>query len=251
MEGATANGVHERGPGGRVCLIGAGSSGIAAAKALHERGIDFDCFEKSDRVGGNWVFENKNGMSAAYRDLFINTSRPRMEYSDFPMPRLLPGLPASHQIAAYFDEYVDHFGFRDSIAFETGVQHAARERGRQLDDRARHRRDARLRRADRRQRAPLEPALARTGVPRLGSLRRRADACPLLHRQLDLRRQARRGRWGWATRRWTSPWSPPTWPSAPTCRPARASGSCPSTCSANRSTRCATTRGCRSRSASA
>ncbi len=47
-----------------ACVIGAGSSGIAAAKALHERGIPFDCFEKSDRVGGNWVFGNKNGMSS-------------------------------------------------------------------------------------------------------------------------------------------------------------------------------------------
>ena len=39
-----------------VCVIGAGSSGIAAAKALHQRGFDFDCYEKSDRVGGNWVY---------------------------------------------------------------------------------------------------------------------------------------------------------------------------------------------------
>ena len=111
----------------RVCLIGAGSSGIAAAKALHERGLDFDCFEKSDRVGGNWVFANKNGMSAAYRDLFINTSRPRMEYSDFPMPDSYPDFPHHTQIAAYFEQYVDRFGFRDRITFETGVEHAARD----------------------------------------------------------------------------------------------------------------------------
>ncbi len=111
-----------------ACIIGAGSSGIAAAKALYERGIPFDCFEKSDRVGGNWVFANKNGMSAAYRDLFINTSRPRMEYSDFPMPESYPDFPHHTQIAAYFDDYVDHFGFRDRITFETGVEHAARER---------------------------------------------------------------------------------------------------------------------------
>jgi len=114
-------------PPARVCLIGAGSSGIAAAKALHERGIAFDCFEKSDRVGGNWVFENKNGMSAAYRDLFINTSRPRMQYSDFPMPDSYPDFPHHTQIAAYFEEYVDHFGFRDSITFETAVQHVSRD----------------------------------------------------------------------------------------------------------------------------
>jgi dimethylaniline monooxygenase (N-oxide forming) len=111
----------------RVCLIGAGSSGIAAAKALYERGIDFDCFEKSNRIGGNWVFENKNGMSAAYRDLFINTSRPRMEYSDFPMPESYPDFPHHTQIAAYFEGYVDHFGFRDRIVFETAVEHAARQ----------------------------------------------------------------------------------------------------------------------------
>jgi dimethylaniline monooxygenase (N-oxide forming) len=111
----------------RVCLIGAGSSGITAAKALHERGLPFDCFEKSDRVGGNWVFENRNGMSAAYRDLFINTSRPRMEYSDFPMPESYPDFPHHTHIAAYFDAYVDHFGLRDLITFQTGVEHASRD----------------------------------------------------------------------------------------------------------------------------
>jgi dimethylaniline monooxygenase (N-oxide forming) len=125
------NGLHQPEPAssesGRVCLIGAGSSGIAAAKALHERGIAFDCFEKSDRVGGNWVFGNSNGMSAAYRDLFINTSRPRMEYSDLPMPESYPDFPHHTQIAAYFEKYVDHFGFREKITFETGVEHAELE----------------------------------------------------------------------------------------------------------------------------
>jgi cation diffusion facilitator CzcD-associated flavoprotein CzcO len=110
-----------------ACVIGAGSSGIAAAKALHERGIPFDCYEKSDRVGGNWVFGNKNGMSSAYRSLHINTSRERMEYSDFPMPSSYPDFPHHTQIAEYFASYVDRFGFRDRIMFETGVEHAKRE----------------------------------------------------------------------------------------------------------------------------
>ena len=109
-----------------ACIIGAGSSGIAAAKALHERGIPFDCFEKSDRVGGNWVFGNSNGMSSAYRSLHINTSRERMEYSDFPMPSSYPDFPHHTHIAAYFNDYVDRFGFRERIAFETGVQRAVR-----------------------------------------------------------------------------------------------------------------------------
>jgi NADPH-dependent 2,4-dienoyl-CoA reductase/sulfur reductase-like enzyme len=112
-----------------VAVLGAGSSGIAALKALHERGLDVTCFEASDRVGGNWVFENKNGMSAAYRHLHINTSRDRMEYADFPMPRDLPDYPRHDQIAAYFDAYVDHFGVRDRIRFETTVEHAERLAG--------------------------------------------------------------------------------------------------------------------------
>jgi dimethylaniline monooxygenase (N-oxide forming) len=107
-----------------TAIIGAGSSGIAVAKALHERGLPFVCFEASDRVGGNWVFGNKNGMSSAYRDLHINTSRARMEYSDFPMPERCPHFPHHTQIAEYFDSYVDHFRFRDGIRFETAVQRA-------------------------------------------------------------------------------------------------------------------------------
>ena len=108
----------------RACIIGAGSSGIATAKALLDRGVPFDCFEKSDQVGGNWVFGNRNGMSAAYRDLFINVSRERMAYADFPMPSSYPDFPHHTHIKEYFDNYVDHFGLREHITFETGVEHA-------------------------------------------------------------------------------------------------------------------------------
>ncbi|MFZ5845821.1 flavin-containing monooxygenase [Nocardioides pakistanensis] len=105
----------------RVCIIGAGSSGIAAAQVLHERGIDFDCFEMGSEVGGNWRYENDNGMSSAYRSLHINTSRQLMEYRSFPMPEDLPDYPSHWQIADYFDAFVDHFGFRDKITFRTEV----------------------------------------------------------------------------------------------------------------------------------
>ncbi|MGZ8737839.1 MAG: flavin-containing monooxygenase [Nocardioides sp.] len=104
-----------------VCIIGAGSSGIAAAQVLHERGVDFDGFEMGSEVGGNWRYENDNGMSSAYRSLHINTSRHLMEYKAYPMPEDLPDYPNHWQIAQYFDDYVDHFGFRDQITFRTEV----------------------------------------------------------------------------------------------------------------------------------
>ncbi|HWE63608.1 MAG TPA: NAD(P)-binding domain-containing protein [Chloroflexota bacterium] len=110
----------------RACIIGAGSSGITAVKALHDAGIPFDCYEKSDCIGGNWAFGNKNGMSAAYRTLHINSSRDSMQYADYPMPKTLPFFPHHTHIAAYFNDYVDHFGLRDKITFNTGVEHAER-----------------------------------------------------------------------------------------------------------------------------
>ena len=108
--------------GKRVCVIGAGSSGITACQNLLERGIEFDCFEKSSEVGGNWRYENDNGMSAAYESLHINTSRGMMEYGAFPMPGHLPDYPNHFQIADYFDDYVDHFGIREKIKFKTEVK---------------------------------------------------------------------------------------------------------------------------------
>jgi cation diffusion facilitator CzcD-associated flavoprotein CzcO len=114
---------------GKVCIIGAGSSGIAACQVLHARGIAFDCFEKGSHVGGNWRYENDNGMSSAYRSLFINTSRQMMEYASYPMPKDYPDYPHHTQIARYFDEYVDYFGFRDRIRFRTEVSAVEPEGG--------------------------------------------------------------------------------------------------------------------------
>jgi dimethylaniline monooxygenase (N-oxide forming) len=105
----------------KVCVIGAGSSGIVACQVLNARGIAFDCFEKGSQVGGNWRFENDNGMSSAYRSLHINTSRRVMAFKTLPMPDHYPDYPDHFQMAAYFDEYVDHFGLREKIRFRTEV----------------------------------------------------------------------------------------------------------------------------------
>jgi cation diffusion facilitator CzcD-associated flavoprotein CzcO len=102
-------------------VIGAGSSGITACQNLDERGVEFSCFEKGSDVGGIWRYRNDNGMSAAYRSLHINTSREMMEYSAFPMPVDYPDYPGHAEIAAYFEDFVDHFGLRDRIEFNTEV----------------------------------------------------------------------------------------------------------------------------------
>lgn len=105
----------------KVCIVGAGSSGIAACQVLAARGIPFDCFEKGSTIGGNWRFENDNGMSSAYRSLHINSGRKIMSFKAFPMPDDYPDYPNHFQIAKYFDDYVEHFGLADKVSFNTEV----------------------------------------------------------------------------------------------------------------------------------
>jgi cation diffusion facilitator CzcD-associated flavoprotein CzcO len=112
----------------RVCVIGAGPSGIAAAKALHQRGIAFDCFERRDRVGGLWAVA-EGDVQASYPSLECNTSKRRTEFSDFRMPRHFPAYPHNTQMARYFNGYVDHFSFRDRITFNTSVERAVQTTG--------------------------------------------------------------------------------------------------------------------------
>lgn len=113
----------------RACVIGAGSSGIAAAKALYLAGVPYDCFEKGARIGGNWLYNNPNGQSACYETLEVNTSGPRMAFSDFPMPANYPPYAHHDQVQRYFESYVDHFGFRHAITFDTTVEQVSHDDG--------------------------------------------------------------------------------------------------------------------------
>lgn len=113
----------------RVCVVGAGSSGIVAVKVLREHGHEVDCYEVGSGIGGNWRFRNDNGMSASYASLHINTSKDKMAYSDYPMPESYPDYPHHSQILDYFEDYVDHFDFRDCIRFATEVTSIRAEGG--------------------------------------------------------------------------------------------------------------------------
>lgn len=105
----------------KVCIIGAGSSGLAAAKVLHDSAIAFDWFEMSSGIGGNWRYNNDNGRSAAYDTLHIDTSKERMAFSDFPMPAAFPNYPHHSQVLEYFQNYAEHFGLMSLVTFRTRV----------------------------------------------------------------------------------------------------------------------------------
>jgi hypothetical protein len=97
-------------------------------KALKDAGLPAVCFEKGSKIGGNWVFDNDNQQSRIYRSLRINTSRDRMQFSDFPMPADYPDYAGHEQVARYFDAYAEAFGLRPSIRFRAAVASVAPQR---------------------------------------------------------------------------------------------------------------------------
>ncbi|MEO0981924.1 MAG: NAD(P)-binding domain-containing protein [Pseudomonadota bacterium] len=110
----------------KSCIIGAGCSGFTMAKRLKDHGLPYDCFEMSDEVGGNWYYKNPNGLSSCYESLHIDTSKWRLAFEDHPVPEDWPDFPHHAQLHQYFKDYVDHFGLRDTITFNTAVEKAER-----------------------------------------------------------------------------------------------------------------------------
>jgi Flavin-binding monooxygenase-like len=110
----------------KVCVIGAGVSGLTACKALGDFGVPHTCFEASDEVGGNWYFQNPNGVSSAYRSLHIDISKPSISFRDFPMPDRYPDYPHHTHIFEWLRDYADAFGLRERIRFNTRVSRAER-----------------------------------------------------------------------------------------------------------------------------
>lgn len=111
----------------RICVIGAGPSGLAAAKNCIEFGLDAVVFEQNDKVGGNWVYDARTGHSSVYENTHIISSKIWSEYEDFPMPASCPEYPRHDQLQAYFESYAQHFRVHERIRFRHTVERVERE----------------------------------------------------------------------------------------------------------------------------
>lgn len=102
-------------------VIGAGSAGLAAAKALSERGVAYRHLEKGSMVGGLWRIDNDNGGAAAYETLHLNSSRTRTGFPSYPMPEDWPDYPSHDLVASYLEDVADRFGLTERITFDAEV----------------------------------------------------------------------------------------------------------------------------------
>lgn len=109
----------------KICIIGAGPSGLAAGKNCLEQGLnDFVIFEKNNQLGGNWVFDTKGNHSSVYETTHLISSKRLSEYEDFPMPSEYPDYPSHSQLLKYFNDYADHFALHPYIHYNSLVEKA-------------------------------------------------------------------------------------------------------------------------------
>jgi|SRR5690554_166493 len=99
----------------RIAVVGAGFAGLSTGKLLNDLGYNVTIFEKDSEVGGVWT--------SSRRYPGLGTQNPGSTYalSEHPMPKFYPEWPSGEQMQAYFESYVEKFGFREIIKLNTEV----------------------------------------------------------------------------------------------------------------------------------
>uniref|UniRef100_A0A0K0EJD7 Flavin-containing monooxygenase n=1 Tax=Strongyloides stercoralis TaxID=6248 RepID=A0A0K0EJD7_STRER len=108
----------------RVCVIGAGVSGLPSIKSCLEEGFSVVCYEKTDKIGGLWNYREKspydNGM--VMKSTVVNTSKEIMAYSDFPPPDDYPNFMHNKLVQKYLEDYAEKFDLLRYIKFNISVK---------------------------------------------------------------------------------------------------------------------------------
>ncbi len=94
-----------------IGIIGAGLSGLVAAKTCLEYGYDVKMFEKDTELGGVW------SSSRRYPGVTTQNTKDTYFFSDFPMPRHFPEWPGGEQVQSYLAAYAKKFNVFPLIQF--------------------------------------------------------------------------------------------------------------------------------------
>ena len=108
-------------------IIGAGPSGLAAARNLSRLDIPWTGYELGDEVGGLWNIDGPR--STVYESAHLISSRTTTEFTEFPMKDTVADYPSHRELLDYFRDFADHFALRDGFSFGTEVERIEPEAG--------------------------------------------------------------------------------------------------------------------------
>ncbi|CAM6129754.1 unnamed protein product [Calypogeia fissa] len=109
-----------------VAVIGAGPSGLVAAKSMLEVGLSPVVFDKAPCIGGLWNPNSKQ----CWDTLKTNISRHSCCFSDFPWDSELPLFPSQRQMFEYLEGYANQFIPRQHFSLGSEVTSVSRREGR-------------------------------------------------------------------------------------------------------------------------
>jgi dimethylaniline monooxygenase (N-oxide forming) len=112
----------------RVAVVGAGPSGLVAAKSLKEDGLEPVVFEQADGVGGQWY--GPSGHSGIWPGMRANTSKTLDTFADFLPSESVPMFPRFEDLRDYLRSYAKAFDLDRSIRLKTAVRRIERDDGR-------------------------------------------------------------------------------------------------------------------------
>ncbi len=119
MEAKVTNGVGGAADDRPWALIGAGPSGLGAARNLARRGIPFVGFERHTDVGGLWDIDSQT--STMYESAHLISSKTTTAYDEFPMREETADYPSHWEMREYFRDYADTFDLRRHFRFGVSV----------------------------------------------------------------------------------------------------------------------------------
>jgi cation diffusion facilitator CzcD-associated flavoprotein CzcO len=110
----------ERGAKGTVAIIGAGISGLAAARYLQSQSFSPSLFESHDDLGGQW--NRRNGNSGVWPEMRTNTARFVTKLSDVQYPDRVAMFPRNGEVLAMINAFADMHDLRRLINFGSTVE---------------------------------------------------------------------------------------------------------------------------------
>ena len=109
-----------------TAIIGAGPSGLAAARWLEKEGFEPILFERGDRVGGQWTGDAR--YSGVWPSMRTNTSHMMTAFSDLAYPLGTSVYPSNQAVCAYLQRYAEQFDLLPRVRLRTEVREIARAR---------------------------------------------------------------------------------------------------------------------------